>query len=339
MNTTPPKLRVVSGMRPTGHLHIGHFHGALKNWLALADQHECFYFSADWHALTTNYHDPGEVKAAEREMFADWLAIGLDPGKVVLFVQSDVKQHAELALLFGMITPIPWLERVPTYKEQQQQLTDKDLSNVGFLSYPVLQTADVAVYKANAVPVGQDQVAHLELSREIIRRFNFLYGKLDGQPVLPEPKPLLTEIPKILGLDGRKMSKSYNNAIMLGEEEASTRKKILGAVTDPQRVRRHDPGNPEVCPIFYLHKAYSPPETVQMVDRECRSAGIGCVDCKKTLLVSLLPSLEKHRQARAEIDRTPERIDDVMADGAARARAVAEPVMQEVREAMKLSRK
>lgn len=333
--TTSKRLRVVSGMRPTGRLHLGHLHGALKNWLKLADEHECFYFSADWHALTTNYATPAEMKQAERDMIADWLAIGLDPKKCVIFVQSHVKQHAELALLFGMITPVPWLERVPTYKEQKEQLTDRDLSNFGFLGYPLLQTADVAVYKANAVPVGQDQVAHLELSREIVRRFNGLYSK-DGAELLPEPKPLLTEVPKILGLDGRKMSKSYGNAIELGEAEASAQKRVMQAVTDPQRVRRNDPGNPEVCPIFYLHKAYSPPDTIAMVDRECRTAGIGCVDCKKQLLVSLLPSLERHRQARAELDKTPGLVDQVMKEGAEKAGEVAEATMRQVRAAMKL---
>jgi tryptophanyl-tRNA synthetase len=335
MTQPQQRLRVVSGMRPTGKLHVGHLHGALKNWLELAGKHDCFYFSADWHALTTNYANPGEMKQAERDMVADWLAIGLDPARSVIFVQSHVKQHAELALLFGMITPVPWLERVPTYKEQKEQLSDRDLSNFGFLGYPLLQTADVAVYKAEAVPVGQDQVAHLELSREIVRRFNNLYSK-DGVEVLPEPRPLLAEVPKILGLDGRKMSKSYGNAIELGEAEASASKRVMQAVTDPQRVRRMDPGNPEVCPIFYLHKAYSPPETVGMVDRECRTAGIGCVDCKKQLLVSLLPSLEAHRKARAEIDKTPERVDAALRDGAEKASAVAEETMRSVREAMKL---
>jgi tryptophanyl-tRNA synthetase len=336
MTSTQKRLRVVSGMRPTGNLHIGHFHGALKNWLRLQDEHECFYFSADWHALTTDYADPAKMKAAEREMFPDWLAIGLDPAKVVMFVQSDVKQHAELALLFGMITPVSWLERVPTYKEQKEQISDKDLSNFGFLGYPLLQTADVAVYKADAVPVGQDQVAHLELSREVVRRFNNLYAT-EQAPVLVEPKPLLTEVPKILGLDGRKMSKSYNNAILLGEPEDTAKKKIMGAVTDPQRMRRNDPGNPDVCGIYYLHKAYSPPETVEMVNRECRTAGIGCVDCKKSLLVSLLPSLEKHRAARAEVDKTPERITETMRAGAEKAATVAEKTMHDVRAAMKIA--
>jgi tryptophanyl-tRNA synthetase len=336
MSIEAKRQRVVSGMRPTGRLHLGHFHGAMKNWLALSDQHDCYFFSADWHALTTHYRDPSVVKQAEREMVADWLAVGLDPAKVVIFAQSDVKQHAELALLLGMITPVSWLERVPTYKEQQEQLTDKDLSNLGFLGYPVLQTADVAVYRATAVPVGQDQVAHLEVSREIVRRFNYFYAAEGAPPVLPEPRPLLTESAKILGLDGRKMSKSYNNAIELGEDEDVARKKIMGAVTDPARVRRHDPGHPEVCGIYYLHKAYSPPETVEMVDRECRTAGIGCVDCKKSLLVSLLPSLEQHRAARAEIDRTPERLDAVLEEGAEKATAEAERTMKDVRAAMKL---
>ena len=329
-----PRLRVVSGMRPTGKLHIGHLHGALNNWLSLAQQHECFFFSADWHALTTNYANPADMKQAEREMVADWLALGLDENRSTIFVQSRVKQHAELALLFGMLTPVPWLERVPTYKEQREQLTDKDLSNFGFLGYPLLQTADVVIYKANAVPVGQDQVAHLELSREIVRRFNTLYG--GGREVLPEPRPLLAPVPKILGLDGRKMSKSYNNAIALDEAEESARKRVMQAVTDPQRVRRLDPGNPEVCPIFYLHKAYSSAETVQSVDRDCRSAGIGCVDCKKQLLVSLLPSLEKHRQAREELAKTPDRIDLALEKGAERATVVAEQTMREVRSAMRL---
>jgi len=331
------RLRVVSGTRPTGNLHVGHYHGAVRNWIRLAEQHECFYFSADWHALTTHYRDPSEVKQAEREMFADWLALGLDPSRAVLFVQSDVKEHAELALLLGMMTPIPWLERVPTYKETQQQLSDRDLSNYGFLGYPVLQTADVAAYRADAVPVGQDQVAHIELSREIVRRFNGLYATPE-RPLLPEPQPLLTANPKILGLDGRKMSKSYGNALLLGEEEGSARKRLMSAVTDPQRMRRHDPGNPEVCGIFFLHKAYSPEATVREMDAGCRSAGIGCVDCKKRLLENLLPELEKHRRARAEVDREPERVDAAMRDGALRARAEAERTLADVRKAMKLVR-
>jgi tryptophanyl-tRNA synthetase len=326
--------RIVSGMRPTGKLHLGHFQGAIKNWIALSQKAECFFFSADWHALTTDYGDPSKIEAATRDMFADWIACGLDPEKVTLFVQSRVKQHAELFLLLSMIAPLGWLERVPTFKEQQEQLREKDLAMLGFLGYPVLQTADVAIYGADAVPVGQDQVSHLELARELVRRFNSLYGK--GKPVLVEPAAYLTEVPKILGLDGRKMSKSYNNAIELGEDPESARKRIMVAVTDPARVRRTDPGHPEVCAIYYLHRAYSPPETIARVETECRTAGIGCVDCKKLLLTSLLPSLEQHRERRAELDRNPARIDELVQLGTRKATLVAEKTMEQVRAAMSL---
>jgi tryptophanyl-tRNA synthetase len=321
--------RVVSGMRPTGRLHLGHFHGAIKNWIAISQKAECFFFSADWHALTTDYKDPSKIAEAQREMFADWIAAGLDPEKCTLFVQSQVKQHAELFLLLGMITPLGWLERVPTYKEQLEQLGEKELHNFGFLGYPVLQAADVAIYRADAVPVGQDQVSHLEFGRELVRRFNHLYGD-----VLVEMHPYLTEVPKILGLDGRKMSKSYGNAVELGEDPESARKRIMAAVTDPARKRRSDPGNPEICAIYYLHRAYSPKERVEMVDRECRTAGIGCVDCKKLLLESLLPALEQHREARAKLSAP--RIEELVQLGTAKARKVAEETMQSVRAAMKL---
>src|SRR3954463_12223278 len=324
--------RVVSGMRPTGRLHIGHYHGAIKNWIEIAKHAECFYFSADWHALTSEYKDTSGLAEAQREMFADWIAAGLDPERCTLFIQSHVKQHAELFVLLGMIAPLGWLERVPTYKEQQEQLKEKDLNTYGFFGYPVLQTADVAIYGGDAVPVGQDQVPHLELSREIVRKFNHHYG-----PVLVEPHPYLTDVPKILGLDGRKMSKSYNNAVELGEDPASARKRIMVAVTDPARVRRTDPGHPEVCPIYHLHRAYSPPETIALVDRECRSAGIGCVDCKKMLLDNLIPSLEKHRAARADLDRAPGRIDELVQLGTRKASAVAEQTMAAVRDAVKLT--
>ena len=328
--------RVVSGMRPTGKLHLGHFHGAIKNWIEISRQAECFFFSADWHALTTDYKDPSTIALSQREMFADWIACGLDPQRCTLFVQSQVKQHAELFLLLGMIAPVGWLERVPTYKEQQEQLREKDLNNFGFLGYPVLQTADVAVYGADAVPVGQDQVSHLEFARELVRRFNHLYAKDREHPVLVEPRPLLTAVPKILGLDGRKMSKSYGNAIELGEDPESARKRVMVAVTDPARKRRTDPGNPEICAIYHLHRAYSTPERVQLVDRECRTAGIGCVDCKKMLLEALVPALEAHRAARAELDRAPGRIDELVQLGTAKARVVAEETMQAVRAAMKM---
>jgi tryptophanyl-tRNA synthetase len=323
-------------MRPTGRLHLGHYHGALKNWIEISHKAECFYFSADWHALTSEYKDMSGVLQAQREMFADWIAAGLDPERCTLFVQSHVKQHAELFLLLGMISPLGWLERVPTYKEQQEALHEKDLHTFGFLGYPVLQTADIAVYGADAVPVGQDQVSHLELAREIVRKFNHHFGAA-GKPVLVEPQAYLTEDAKILGTDGRKMSKSYGNTIELGEEPESARKKIMGAVTDPARKRRMDPGNPEVCGIYYLHRAYSPPETIALVDRECRTAGIGCVDCKKMLLQNLLPALEKHRAARAELDGNPARIDELVQLGTRKASRAAEETMVKVRAAVKLT--
>ena len=327
--------RVVSGMRPTGRMHLGHYQGALKSWIELSRATECFFFSADWHALTTDYKDPSRIAQLQREMFIDWVAAGLDPQRCTLFVQSEVKQHAELYLLLGMIAPIGWLERVPTYKELQEELREKELNNYGFLGYPVLQTADVAVYGADGVPVGQDQVSHLELARELVRRFNHLYGS-EKKPVLVEPRAYLTGDAKILGLDGRKMSKSYGNAVELGEDPEQARKRIMVAVTDPARKRRHDPGHPEVCPIYYLHRAYSPPERVELVDRECRSAGIGCVDCKKMLLENLLPVLEKHRAARAALEGQPGRIDELVRLGTEKARQVAEETMQTVRAAMKL---
>jgi tryptophanyl-tRNA synthetase len=334
-NARQPR-RVVSGMRPTGRLHLGHYHGAVKNWIEISGKAECFFFSADWHALTSEYRDTSKIAEAQREMFADWIAAGLDPERCTLFIQSHVKQHAELYLLLGMVTPLGWLERVPTYKEQQEQLKEKDLHTYGFLGYPVLQTADVAVYGADAVPVGQDQVSHLEVAREIVRKFNHLFGRPD-KPVLVEPHPYLTDVPKILGLDGRKMSKSYGNAVELGEDPESARKRVMVAVTDPARKRRHDPGHPEVCPIYWLHRAYSPPERVEFVDRECRSAGIGCVDCKKLLLENLVPALEKHRAARAELDRHPGRIDELVQLGTRKATAVAEQTMIAVRDAVKLT--
>jgi len=322
---------VVSGMRPTGRLHLGHLHGALSNWVKLQDDHRCYYFSADWHALTTSYDRTEEIKVAEREMFVDFIAAGIDPERATLFVQSQVKEHAELYLLLGMITPLGWLERSPSYKEMRENLTDRELALYGFLGYPVLMTADVVLYKANAVPVGADQVAHLELCREIVRRFNFHYG-----PVFPEPRPLLTEAAKVVGTDGRKMSKSYGNSIELGESAESTARKIMGAVTDPARKLRKDPGNPDVCGIFYLHKAYSPPEVVSWVDQNCRTAGIGCVDCKKKLLERLGPDQERMGARREELLAHPRDLDDLVQLGIGRARLVASRAMDEVRVAMKL---
>jgi tryptophanyl-tRNA synthetase len=327
-----PKIPVVvSGMRPTGRLHLGHLHGALANWVRLQAENTCYFFSADWHALTTNYHDTAVIKSAEREMFVDFLASGIDPERSTLFVQSQVKEHAELFVLLGMITPVGWLERSPSYKEIREQITDRDLALYGFLGYPVLQTADVVLYKANRVPVGVDQVPHIELAREIVRKFNFHYGD-----VFPEPLPLLTEAPKVVGTDGRKMSKSYGNAIDLGESSASTTKKIMGMVTDPARKRRQDPGNPEVCGIFYLHKTYSDAETVAWVEPNCRTAGIGCVDCKKKLLEKLNLDQERLRERRESLLARPKDLDDIVQLGIGKARAVAARTMDEVRAAMKL---
>ena len=322
---------VVSGMRPTGRLHLGHLHGALSNWVRLQEENTCYFFSADWHALTTSYNQTEIIRRSEREMFVDFIAAGIDPQRSTLFVQSAVKEHAELFLLLGMITPVGWLERSPSYKEMREQITDRELALYGFFGYPVLQTADVAMYKADRVPVGVDQVPHLELAREIVRRFNFHYGQ-----VFPEPQPLLTEAAKVVGTDGRKMSKSYGNSIDLGEPAESTTKKIMGMVTDPARKRRQDPGNPEVCGIFYLHRIYSDAETVAWADSNCRTAGIGCVDCKKKLLERLAPDQERLRERREAILARPRDLDELVQLGNRKARAVAERTMEEVRAAMKL---
>ncbi len=324
-------MRIVSGMRPTGKLHLGHLHGALRNWVALQDQKkECFFFVADWHALTTDYRNTEEIPSSIEDMVLDWLAVGLDPKKSTLFVQSQVKEHAELALLLGMVTPIGWLQRNPTYKEVRAELTDRDLSNLGFLGYPVLQAADVLLYKGEAVPVGQDQVAHLELTREITRRFNSYYGN-----TFPEPQPLLTPSPRISGTDGRKMSKSYGNAILLSDEEDVVRKKIQGMVTDPKRARRNDPGDPDTCNLYPLHEVYSKPETVQEVRKGCKSAGIGCVDCKKLLLPPLLASLEEIQQRRNKLGKST--VEKVLEQGREKAMSVAARTMKEVRKGLHLS--
>jgi tryptophanyl-tRNA synthetase len=329
--TTPTRPLVVSGMRPTGRLHLGHLHGALSNWVRLQAENDCYYFSADWHALTTSYDRTEVIQQAEREMFVDFIAAGIDPEKSTLFVQSQVKQHAELFLLLGMITPLGWLERSPTYKEMRENITDRDLALYGFLGYPVLMTADIILYKATRVPVGADQVSHLELCREIVRRFNFHYG-----PIFPEPQPLLTEAAKVLGTDGRKMSKSYGNAIDVGESAEATSKKIMGMVTDPARKLRKDPGNPDVCGIYYLHKVYSAPDTVAWVDQNCRTAGIGCVDCKKKLLEKLGPDQERMRAKREALLARPKDLDDIVQLGNRKAREAAEKTMVQVREAMRI---
>jgi tryptophanyl-tRNA synthetase len=318
--------RILSGMRPTGKLHLGHLHGALENWRELQNKYECFYFVADWHALTTDYADSSMINESTYEMLADWIACGIDPNKSTIFVQSHVKEHAELALLFGMITPLSWLERVPTYKEMKEQLQDKDLATYGFLGYPLLQTADIAAYKADYVPVGEDQIPHLELAREIVRRFNYLYGE-----TFPEPNPLLTKVPKILGTDGRKMSKSYGNAIYLSDTPEEITSKIMKMYTDPRRLRRTDPGNPDDCGIFYLHKFHSREEDIAMVNRECRTAGIGCVDCKKLLLSSLVRELTPIREKREKLMKRKDELVDIIKAGDKKAREVARETLEEVR--------
>jgi tryptophanyl-tRNA synthetase len=275
--TPAPRKRVLSGMRSTGKLHLGNYVGALQNWVRLQEQYDCFFFIADWHALTTDYADTSRVKENSVEVLLDWLAAGLDPERCTMFIQSHVPQHAELHLLFSMITPLGWLERVPTYKEQRENITDKDLGTYGFLGYPVLQAADILIYKGDFVPVGEDQVPHVELTREIARRFNQFY-KLDDKAVFPEPQPLLTPAAKLPGTDGRKMSKSYGNTIMLTDPEPVVRQKLKTMVTDPARVRRTDKGNPDVCPVGDLHKIFSDKSTMAKVNEGCRSAVIGCIE-------------------------------------------------------------
>ncbi|MDR3569767.1 MAG: tryptophan--tRNA ligase [Syntrophobacteraceae bacterium] len=324
------RKRVLSGMRPTGRLHLGNLHGALENWVNLQDQYECFYFVADWHALTTDYASPGDIIGNSREMVLDWLSAGLDPQRSTIFIQSAVKEHAELYLLLAMITPLAWLERNPTYKEQQQQLDQKDLGTYGFLGYPVLQAADIIVYRANGVPVGKDQLPHIELTREIARRFNFLYKS----EIFPVPDGLLTESPVLPGLDGRKMSKSYGNCIFISDSEIEIAEKILKMMTDPQRVRRNDPGDPEVCPVFAYHKLYSSPSEIEEVANGCRTAGIGCVDCKKILIKNVSTRLAPIREKRLRLESDSEGLRAVIAEGNARASLEAATTMELVRRAI-----
>lgn len=323
--------RILSGMRPTGPLHLGNYMGALDNWVRLQDPYECFFSIVDWHSLTTDYADPSAVRENVLEVATDWLAAGLDPARSTIFVQSLVPQHAELHLLLSMIVPVPWLERVPTYKEQQQNLAGKDLSTYGFLGYPLLQTADIIVYKADAVPVGEDQAPHIEIAREIVRRFNNLYGE-----VFPEPRTLLTEAKRIPGTDGRKMSKSYGNAIYLKDDPETVREKLRPMVTDPARKRRTDPGDPEVCPVFDLHKAFSPPDVREWAAAGCRTAGIGCLDCKKALADHMLGRLAEVHARRPEYASRPDTVWDVLVEGSRRAREAAEATMDDVRSAMKI---
>jgi tryptophanyl-tRNA synthetase len=396
------KKRVLSGMRPTGRLHIGHYFGALENWVKLQDdpQYECFFFVADWHALTSDYADTSQVAQNTIEIATDWLASGLDPAKTTMFIQSSVPEHAELQLLLSMVTPLGWLERVPTYKEALDNVTDKDLHTFGFLGYPVLQSADIVIYDADLVPVGEDQVAHIELTREIVRRFDFFYGFrikselfvpenmqflarfthdasllpsnggsftddqkreltnrlrkialdqgvenfLDSAKdyghlfsrswILREPGSMLTPTPRIPGTDGRKMSKSYNNSISLSESDESIRIKSRAMITDPARKRRTDPGNPDVCPVYDWHKLFSPPETLKWSAEGCRSAGIGCIECKTTMADNLIRWIAPVRARREEYAAYPDKVLRILDEGSVKAREVAQKTMGRVREAV-----
>jgi tryptophanyl-tRNA synthetase len=401
MSATPQARRVLSGMRPTGQLHLGNYHGALKNWLELQYQYQCFFFVADWHALTTGYDDTRALPEQTHEMVIDWLAAGLDPGVATLFVQSHVPEHAELHLLLSMITPLGWLERVPTYKDQQEALKDKDLATYGFLGYPLLQSADILLYRAYGVPVGEDQVAHVEITREIARRFNHLYGRepdfgtkvekaikglgsknarlyrelrrkfqeggdsaalekaralvdsntrltvadrerllgfLDGDSVaiLPEPQVLLTRTPKLPGLDGRKMSKSYGNTIGMREDPDQVANKLKTMQTDPARVRRTDPGDPDKCPVFDLHNVYSDEKTREWAAAGCRSAGIGCLECKKPLIERVVEDIQMMRKRAQEFVDNPDVVRTILAEGSEKAREAARETLDEVRRAMNL---
>ena len=394
--------RVLSGMRPTGRMHIGHYHGALKNWVRLQEEYDCLFFAADWHALTTHFDEPETIAETVWEMFIDWLAAGIDPTRSTIFIQSRVPEHAELTLLLGMISPVGWLERVPTYKDQQQKLADRDLSNYGFLGYPVMQSADILIYRANMVPVGEDQVSHIELTRELARRFNHIYGREPGfeekakagvkklgskkakryeqlrtafqekgdtealeaarellndtqnlslgdrerlfgylegsrRVILPEPQPLLTSTPKVPGLDGEKMSKSYGNAILLREEPAVVTEKIRTMQTDPARVRRTDPGNPEHCPVWPLHQIYSSKDTQDWVVKGCTTAGIGCLECKQPVIDAIIAEQKPIRERAQKFLDDPTLVRNIVADGCERARKLAEETMRDVRGAMGLA--
>lgn len=323
--------RVVSGMRPTGKLHLGHLEAVLKNWVQLQDEYECYFFVADWHALTSDYADTTQIRANTLAMVCDWLGAGLDPNRCTIFVQSLVPQHAELHLLLSAVTPLGWLERVPTYKEAREQIKDKDLNNYAFLGYPVLQAADILMYKGEYVPVGEDQLPHLELTREIARRFNNFYGD-----IFPEPQAMLAPDPRVVGTDGRRMSKSYRNDIKITDPPDVVWEKLRTMVTDPARVRRHDPGNPDVCPVYWLHKLYSSPDTIAQVNVECRRAGIGCIDCKKWLYDKVISTLEPIAQRSRTYEQNLEAVKSVLIEGSQRARAAAERTMSEVRQAVRV---
>jgi tryptophanyl-tRNA synthetase len=322
---------VLSGMQPSGLLHLGNWLGALENWKELQEQHDCFFFVADWHALSTNYADTSRIREFSREMVIDWLAAGIDPNRSTVFIQSRIPEHAILHLLLSMIVPIPWLERNPTYKEKQEEIREKDLSTFGFLGYPVLQAADILLYKPDYVPVGKDQLPHLELTREIARRFNSLY-----RSVFPEPKEHLTKFPKVLGTDGRKMSKSYGNTINLSDAEPVVRQKLKTMVTDPARVKRTDKGNPDVCPVFDFHRIFSAPATIERVNRECRTAEIGCIDCKKLVADGMVGRMAPIWEGRSRLTAKPGRVDEIVQEGSRRATEVARQTLAEVNDAMKI---
>jgi tryptophanyl-tRNA synthetase len=400
-SATAANTRVLSGMRPTGKLHLGHYHGVLKNWVDLQHEYECFFFVADWHALTTHYDDPSIIPDSVQDMVIDWLSAGVNQGSATLFVQSRVPEHAELHLLLSMITPLGWLERVPSFKDQQEKLKEKDLATYGFLGYPLLQSADILIYKAGLVPVGEDQVAHVELTREIARRFNHLYGRepdfeskaqqakkkmgkknakmydklrksyqeqgdhealqvaqalIDGQQnvtmkeremllgflegsgrtILPEPRPLLTKASKMPGLDGQKMSKSYNNTIALRDDPKNVEQALRTMPTDPARVRRSDPGDPRKCPVWQFHEVYSDAEVQAWVEEGCRSAGIGCLDCKQPVIDSVLKELEPIQARAREFEQQPDLVANIINEGCEAAREAARDTMDEVRHAMAL---
>ena len=323
--------RVLSGMQPSGLMHLGNLLGAIENWKILQTQYECFFFVADWHALSTNYADTSRLKEFTQELLIDWLAAGIDPNRATVFIQSSVPEHAILHLLLSMIIPIPWLERNPTYKEKQEEIRERDLSTYGFLGYPVLQSADILLYKPDFVPVGKDQLPHLELTREVARRFNHLYT-----PVFPEPQEYLTQFPKVLGTDGRKMSKSYGNTINISDTEPEVRQKLKTMVTDPARIRRTDKGNPDVCPVFDFHKIFSPEKVIQQVDTDCRTAAIGCIDCKRQVADAMVERLSPIWEKRRTLLKNPEQTQEIVEEGRNRASRVANQTMQEVKAAMKI---
>lgn len=402
MSSVVSQQRVLSGMRPTGRLHLGHYHGVIRNWIDLQHEYECYLFVADWHALTTHYADPKEMEDSVWEMVIDWLACGLNPGSATIFIQSQVPEHAELHLLLSMITPLGWLERVPSYKDQQKKLKDRDLGTYGFLGYPLLQSADILMYRAGMVPVGADQVAHVELTREVARRFNFMYGREpgfeeavetaikrmgkkaaklyrnsrtayqeqgddealerakalvqaqqnitlgdkerllgslegSGKVILPEPQALLTDAPKMPGLDGQKMSKSYGNTIQLREDPADVEKKIRTMPTDPARVRRNDPGDPEKCPVWQFHQVYSSPETCAWVQEGCKTAAIGCLDCKKPIVEAVQEEVISIRERAQQYEQNPDLVRSIVMEGCEKARESAQQTLDDVREAMGLS--